>query len=83
MRLVVLDDLAREMIAAGDGPARRGLKLKPGLVIAIEPMLQAGGRDDYLHCVDGWGLRTADGSRAAHFEHTVAITADGPVVLTA
>ena len=37
-----------------EGRPKRGLKLQPGLVIAIEPMLQAGGRDDYLHCADGW-----------------------------
>ena len=65
-----------------EGRPRRGLKLKPGVVIAIEPMLQAGGRDDYRHCADGWGVRTADGSRAAHFEHTVAVTENGPVILT-
>lgn len=65
-----------------EGKPRRGLKLTPGLVIAIEPMLQAGGRDDYRHCRDGWGIRTADGSRAAHFEHTVAVTEAGPRVLT-
>jgi len=66
-----------------EGKARRGLKLKPGLVIAIEPMLQAGGHDDYRHCADGWGVRTGDGSRAAHAEHTIAITTSGPVILTA
>lgn len=66
-----------------EGRPGRGLKLKPGLVIAIEPMLQAGGHDDYLHCADGWGVRTADGSRAAHVEHTIAITEAGPVILTA
>ena len=65
-----------------EGKARRGPKLTPGLVLAIEPMLQAGGRDDYRHCRDGWGIRTADGSRAAHFEHTVAVTEAGPRVLT-
>ena len=65
-----------------EGKPRRGLKLTPGLVLAIEPMLQAGGRDDYRHCRDGWGIATADGSRAAHFEHTVAITEAGPRVLT-
>lgn len=61
----------------------RGPVLRPGLVIAIEPMLQAGGRDAYRHDPDGWTLRTADGSRAAHVEHTVAVTVDGPRVLTA
>lgn len=65
-----------------DAHAGRGLKMRPGLVIAIEPMLHAGGSDDYRHDADGWTLRTADGSRAAHVEHTVAITADGPVILT-
>lgn len=66
-----------------EGKARRGLKLRPGLVIAIEPMLIAGGTDGYRHDSDGWTLRTADGSRAAHVEHTIAVTADGARVLTA
>jgi methionyl aminopeptidase len=61
---------------------RRGMRLKPGLVIAIEPMLIAGGKDGYRHDKDGWTLRTADGSRAAHAEHTIAITEDGPRILT-
>jgi len=65
-----------------EGRAGRGMKLRAGLVLAIEPMLHAGGRDDYRHDDDGWTLRTADGSRAAHVEHTVAITDDGPRVLT-
>ena len=52
------------------------------MVIAIEPMLIAGGRDDYHVAADGWTLRTNDGSRAAHAEHTVAITDSGPRVLT-
>ena len=59
-----------------------GLRLRPGLVIAIEPWFMAGG-DDYVIDPDGWTIRTADGSRAAHAEHTVAITQDGPLVLTA
>lgn len=66
-----------------EGKRRRGLVLQPGLVIAIEPMLQAGGRDTYRHDRDGWTLRTKDGSRAAHAEHTIAVTEDGPRVLTA
>jgi methionyl aminopeptidase len=65
------------------GRRGKGLPLRPGLVIAIEPMLQRGGRDDYRHDADGWTLRTADGSRAAHVEHTIAVTADGPRILTA
>lgn len=66
-----------------DGRAGRGLKLEPGLVIAIEPWFMAGGKDTYRVDKDGWTLRSGDGSRAAHVEHTVAITSDGPVVLTA
>ena len=64
------------------GQPGRGMKLKPGLVIAIEPMFMAGGRTDYRLDDDGWTVRTSDGSRSAHTEHTIAITADGPVVLT-
>ncbi len=66
-----------------EGRAGRGLPLRPGLVIAIEPWFLAGGSDDYRVDADGWTLRSADGSRAAHVEHTVAVTADGPRVLTA
>ncbi|GHC46120.1 type I methionyl aminopeptidase [Streptomyces cinnamoneus] len=64
------------------GRPRRGFRLQHGLVLAIEPMLMAGGRDDYRVAPDGWTLRTADGSRAAHIEHTVAVTEDGPRILT-
>ncbi|MFC5749944.1 type I methionyl aminopeptidase [Actinomadura rugatobispora] len=60
----------------------RGLRLRPGLVIAIEPSLMAGGGDDYYTASDGWSLCTGDGSRSAHVEHTVAITEDGPRILT-
>jgi methionyl aminopeptidase len=65
-----------------EGRAGRGLRLKPGLVIAIEPWFLAGGNDDYRVDADGWTLRSADGSRGVHVEHTVAITHDGPQVLT-
>lgn len=65
-----------------EGEPGRGLKLKPGLVIAIEPMLLAGGGDDVAIDDDGWTIRTADGSRAAHVEHTIAVTDDGPQILT-
>ncbi len=65
-----------------EGKAGRGLRLHPGLVIAIEPMLIAGGKDDCRLASDGWAVVTADGSRAAHFEHTVAITERGPRILT-
>jgi methionyl aminopeptidase len=64
------------------GLAGTGLELRPGLAIAIEPMFMAGGDDRYFVDTDGWALRTIDGSLAAHVEHTVAITTDGPVVLT-
>jgi methionyl aminopeptidase len=63
------------------GPPGRGLRLKPGLVIAIEPMVNAGGPGTRL-LDDGWTVVTADASRSAHFEHTVAITDHGPEVLT-
>jgi methionyl aminopeptidase len=66
-----------------EGKPGRGLPLRPGLTIAIEPMFMAGGRDRYVTDPDGWALRTVDGSRAAHIEHTIAVTEDGPVVLTA
>jgi methionyl aminopeptidase len=53
------------------------------MVLAIEPMLIGGGTDGYHAAPDGWTLRTNDGSRAAHAEHTVAITDSGPRILTA
>ncbi|HEY1487786.1 MAG TPA: type I methionyl aminopeptidase [Micromonosporaceae bacterium] len=65
------------------GRPGRGMPLREGLVIAIEPMLIEGGRDRCRTGPDGWTVVTADGSRAAHAEHTIAITMDGPVVLTA
>ena len=64
------------------GQPGRGLTLQPGLVIAIEPMLIAGGTDGYRHDRDGWTIRTADGTRAAHVEHTIAVVPDGARVLT-
>ncbi|ROP46468.1 type I methionyl aminopeptidase [Streptomyces sp. PanSC9] len=66
-----------------EGRPGRGLPLRPGMVLAIEPMLIASGRDHYYEADDGWTLRTTDGSRAAHAEHTVAVTESGPRVLTA
>ncbi len=65
-----------------EGRPRRGFRLLPGLVLALEPMLLAGGHDDYRLDPDGWTLRTADGSRAAHAEHTIAVTDGGPRILT-
>ncbi len=65
-----------------NGRAGRGYPLKPGLVIAIEPwFLQT--TDLLVTDADGWTLRSADGSRGAHMEHTIAITQDAPLVLTA
>ncbi|MFJ8647308.1 type I methionyl aminopeptidase [Streptomyces sp. NPDC093546] len=64
------------------GRPGRGFPLRHGLVLAIEPMLMAGGNDDYRTGEDGWTLHTTDGSRAAHIEHTVAITDAGPRILT-
>lgn len=66
-----------------EGRPGRGMPLRHGLVLAIEPMLIGGGKDDYYADRDGWTLRTSDGSRAAHAEHTVAITDSGPRILTA
>jgi methionyl aminopeptidase len=65
-----------------DGRPGRGMRLRDGMTIAIEPWFMAGGRDAYRIDDDGWTLRSDDGSRGAHFEHTIAITADGPRVLT-
>jgi methionyl aminopeptidase len=66
-----------------EGKAGRGMRLEAGLVIAIEPWFMAGGQDSYYVDRDGWTLRSGDGSRAAHAEHTVAVTRDGPRILTA
>jgi len=63
------------------GEAGRGMKLKAGMVIAIEPMVNAG-RPDVTVLPDGWTAVSADGSMSAHFEHTVAVTADGARILT-
>ena len=65
-----------------EGLAGRGLRLSAGMVIAIEPWFMAGGNDKYEIDDDGWTIRSGDGSRAAHVEHTMAVTNDGPVVLT-
>ncbi len=63
------------------GQPGRGPKLTEGMTIAIEPMITAGSPDVYL-LEDGWSISTEDGSLAAHFEHTVAVTAAGPRILT-
>ena len=64
------------------GKPGKGPRLEVGMALAIEPML-TGGTNETIELDDGWTVVTADGSRAAHWEHTVAITADGPWVLTA
>ena len=63
------------------GEAGRGMKLRAGMVIAIEPMVNAGGPDVEV-LGDGWTAVTADGSMSAHFEHSVAVTASGARILT-
>ncbi len=59
-----------------------GLKLKEGLVLAIEPMVNVGTHEVNI-LPDGWTVKTKDGKPSCHFEHTIAVTEDGPVVLTA
>ncbi|MGZ4699856.1 MAG: type I methionyl aminopeptidase [Ilumatobacteraceae bacterium] len=64
------------------GRRGKGPRLEPGVVLAIEPMLIAGGHDDVLVLDDDWTVVTADGSLAAHTEHTVLVTDRGPEILT-
>ncbi|MFF9804464.1 type I methionyl aminopeptidase [Streptomyces coeruleorubidus] len=66
-----------------EGRPGRGMRLRHGMALAIEPMVVAGGTDTFHAAPDGWTLKTDDGSRAAHAEHTVAITDAGPRILTA
>ncbi|WP_418345450.1 type I methionyl aminopeptidase [Rhodococcus pyridinivorans] len=66
---------------ANTGRAGRGLVLRPGLTLALEPWFAAG-TDKIVYDPDGWTIRSADGSRTAHSEHTIAITEGGPLVLT-
>ena len=63
------------------GTAGRGIRLLPGMTLAIEPMVNAGGYEVKV-LPDGWTVLTRDGSLSAHFEHTVVITNDGPKILT-
>jgi methionyl aminopeptidase len=64
------------------GEPGRGPELTPGMTLAIEPMITSGGQDVVM-ADDGWSISTADDSLSAHFEHTVAVTGDGPRILTA
>ena len=63
------------------GTAGRGIRLLPGMTIAIEPMINAG-THRVKQMSDGWTVKTADGALSAHFENTIAITEHGPVILT-
>jgi methionyl aminopeptidase len=63
------------------GDPGRGPVLQPGMTLAIEPMITAGSPEVYLHD-DEWSISTDDGSLSAHFEHTVAVTENGPRILT-
>lgn len=63
------------------GIAGRGIRLMPGMTLAIEPMINIGGPEVKV-MPDGWTVLTKDGSLSAHFEHTVAITSDGPQIMT-
>jgi methionyl aminopeptidase len=63
------------------GPPGRGIRLRDGMVLAIEPMITAGKAANH-ELADGWTVVTNDGSRAAHFEHTIALTESGPEILT-
>jgi methionyl aminopeptidase len=64
------------------GKPGRGPELRPGLTLALEPMFTLGGEENRT-LADGWTVVTTDGSLAAHFEHTIAVTEDGPEILTA
>ena len=76
-------EMHAEPFVPNAGKAGKGPMLKAGLVLAIEPMFIHGGSGRYRHAADGWTLLTLNGKRAAHVEHTVAITDDGPQILTA
>lgn len=70
-----------DLFICNDGRAGRGHRIRPGMVFALEPWWAKTTAHTRLDA-DGWTVRSADGSRAAHTEHTIAITADGPVILT-
>lgn len=63
------------------GTAGRGQRLLPGMTIAIEPMINMG-KKEVRQLPDGWTVKTLDGKMSAHFEHTIAITSNGPLILT-
>lgn len=75
-------DMHEDPCVPNYGKAGRGTRLFPGMVIAIEPMVNIGGAGIKV-LGDGWTVKTKDGELSAHFEHTIGITTDGPVILTA
>ncbi|HCC00419.1 MAG TPA: type I methionyl aminopeptidase [Ruminococcaceae bacterium] len=76
------EDMHEQPDVPNYGRGGHGIRLVPGMVIAIEPMINQGG--EAVHSLsNGWTVITDDGKLSAHFEHTIAITADGPVILTA
>jgi methionyl aminopeptidase len=77
----ILADHGGHGVGHNDGRPGRGPRLRDGLVLAIEPMF-VDGDPAYVHRPDGWAVATRDGSRAAHFEHTVAVLEEGPEPLT-
>lgn len=74
-------DMHEDPCVPNYGVPGRGVRLTPGMVIAIEPMINMGRREIEIK-PDGWTVVTRDGSLSAHFEHTIAITKEGPVILT-
>ncbi len=85
VRDLVSHEVGREMHGTqlpNYGKAGTGTRLLPGMTFAIEPMVTAGTYEILLDDSDGWSIYTADGSLAAHFEHTIAVTEDGPWVIT-
>jgi methionyl aminopeptidase len=63
------------------GTQGRGVRLVPGMTIAIEPMINEG-KASVKTLSDGWTVKTTDGKLSAHFEHTIAITSSGPLIMT-
>lgn len=74
--------LHEEPSVPNTGPAGRGIRLRPGMTLAVEPMVSAGSPETVV-AADGWTVSTRDGSLAAHYEHTIWISPEGPVILTA
>ncbi|MBN2028192.1 MAG: type I methionyl aminopeptidase [Actinobacteria bacterium] len=75
-------DMHEEPQIPNFGPPGRGPRLETGMTFALEPMVNEGAYEVEVDEIDGWTVRTKDGSLSAHFEHTVAITEEGPTILT-